>query len=365
MQLSDLTLREGDQMPGRAFTLEEKLECGQALDTLDIPFIEAGFPITGKKDQRTIEQLAATTDAEIIALARALEGDIDAAIDSNADIIETFVSVSDLHLEYLLGISREEMLQMLLDAVDYIEERGGTPHVLLTDAFRTDFDHLAEIFEMLPEVPYVTLADSVGARTPISVQKYLEMVEEYIDLGKVGVHFHDDLGCGTANVLTAYQAGVGKADVSVGGVGERAGNSPLEEIVAACTVDYGDDLGTDISELIPVCLDVLQTLEIGYDDRKAILGEHTTKHESGIHTAAMMKEPRTLEPFDPTQFGGDRHLVFGGQTGQSSARVLLERAGIDSPGDEIVSALIQKLSEEGPVGLEGAMALAEDEFISI
>lgn len=361
MDLTDVTLREGDQMPGRDFTASEKIDCARALDELGISYLQPGFPATGEKDQAVISELGGTTNADVVALARALEGDIDAALDTNADVIETFVSASDRHLEHLLGTSREEMLSMLGDAVDYIHDHGGTAHVTLADAFRTDHDQLVEIIETVPDVTFVSLADTVGARTPATVHQYLDALSDDVDLDRLGVHFHDDLGCATANALAAYQAGVGKADVSVGGLGERAGNSPLEEVIAACTVDYDDDLDLDSRELVPVCRRVLETLGEDYGDRKAILGQKIGEHESGIHTAAMLSDPSTLEAYDPELFGAERRLVFGAPTGKSSARHLLERAGVDLD-DETVTAYLNALAAEGPLDLDEALELAERKF---
>jgi isopropylmalate/homocitrate/citramalate synthase len=361
MQLTDVTLREGDQMPGREYTAAQKIECVRALDDLGVPFVQPAFPATGEKDQTVVSELSGTTDAEIVALARALERDIDVAVDAGADVVETFVSVSDRHLEHLLDASREEMLTMLTEAVDYIVDRGGTPHVTLADAFRTDHEDLIEVFEAIPNVPFVTLADSVGARTPATVGSSLDRLGDDVDLSRVGVHFHDDMGCGTANALTAYQAGVAKADVSVASLGERAGNSALEEVVVACAVDLGDDLGIETDELVPVCRDVLDTLGEAYGDRKAILGDEISEHESGIHTAAMLSDPATLEPFDPSAFGGERRLVFGKSTGRDGARKLLERASIEAD-DATVSAFKSALADRGPLELDEALALAKREF---
>jgi isopropylmalate/homocitrate/citramalate synthase len=363
MRLTDVTLREGDQMPGRNFTASEKIECARALDELDVSYLQPGFPATGEKDRVVISELAGTTNADVVALARALEGDIDAALDTNADVIETFVSASERHLEHLLDSSRAEMLSMLGDAVAYIHDHGATAHVTLADAFRTDHDQLVEIIETVPDVAFVSLADTVGARTPATVQSYLDALSDDVALTRLGVHFHDDLGCATANALAAYQAGVGKADVSIGGLGERAGNSPLEEVVAACTVDYDDDLGLDSRELVPVCRRVLETLGEDYGDRKTILGRKIGEHESGIHTAAMLSDPSALEPFDPRLFGGERRLVFGKPTGESSARQLLERAGIEhDDDDDTVTAYLDTLAAEGPLDLDEAIELAERHF---
>lgn len=361
MQLTDVTLREGDQLPGRDYTVEQKVACVRALDDLGVPFVQPAFPATGEKDQTVLAELDGTTDAEIVALARALEHDVDVAVDAGADVVETFVSVSDSHLEHLLELSREEMLAMLASAVDYSIDRGVTPHVTLADAFRTDRDDLVEVFETIPNVPFVTLADSVGARTPATVTAMLDGLADDVDLSRVGVHFHDDMGCGTANVLVASDAGVAKADVSVASLGERAGNSSLEEVVVASAVDLDDDLGIETNDLVPVCRDILDTLGEAYDDRKAVLGETTAEHESGIHTAAMLGDPATLEPFDPATFGGERRLVFGDATGNDGARKLLERAGVETD-DETVSAFTSTLSAHGPLDLDEALALAVREF---
>lgn len=361
MLLTDVTLREGDQMPGRDFTAEAKIDCARTLDELGLQFIQPGFPATGEKDQRVVSELVGTTDAEVVALARALEADIDTALDADADVIETFVSASDRHLEHLLGTTREEMLSMLGEAVDYVRAHGVPVHVTLADAFRTDHDHLVEIIQTLPDVDYVSLADSVGARTPATVEEYLNGLSGHIDFDRLGVHFHDDMGCATANALAAYHAGVGKADVSVAGLGERAGNSPLEEVAVACTVDHEDDLGLITDELVPACREILDRLGEPYGDRKAILGRKIAEHESGIHTAAMLADSGTLEPFDPERFGGQRRLVFGKPTGTSSARRLLERAGI-TPDEETMTAYLDALAAEGPLDLDAALRLAEREF---
>ena len=361
MLLSDVTLREGDQLPGREYTAAQKVECARALDDLGVPFVQPAFPASGETDRSVVAELAGTTTADVVGLARAVERDVDAAVDAGVDVVETFVPVSDLTLEHLMGASREEMLATLLDAIEHAQDRGGTVHVTLADAFRADVADLVEVVETIPSVPYVTLADTVGARTPESVAATLDALAEDVDLSGVGVHFHDDLGCATANALAAYRAGVGKADVSVGALGERAGNSALEEVVAACALEYDDALGVEADALVPTCRRVLSTLEEGHGDRKAVLGESVYEHESPIHTAAMLHEPAALEAYDPASMGAQRRLVFGGSTGRSASRTLLERVGVDAD-DDTVDAFRSALAEHGPLDLDGALDLAADEF---
>lgn len=358
MKLSDVTLREADQMPGRDYAADEKIEAGYALDRLDLPFVQPAFPATGEKDRRVVRELASSVDADIVGLARALEGDVDAAVDAEADVVDVFAPISEGHLRHTLGESRSEMLSMLRDAIDHALDHGLGVHVTLADAFRADRDRVADVFGRFPDVEYVNLADTVGARTPLTVRSYLQELSDDVDLLRAGVHFHDDMGCATANALTAHDVGVGKADVSVASLGERAGNSSLEEVVVASAVDADDSLGVAESEVVPICREVLETLGEGWSGRKAVLGEEVTEHESGIHTAAMLDEPTVFEAYPPDRFGGERRLVFGANTGRGGARKLLKRASVDAT-DGTVDAFLDELADEGPMGLDEALALAE------
>lgn len=363
MYLNDVTLREGSQMPGREYSVEQKVEAGRRLDQLGVEFVQAGFPATGEDDREAIRRLAADADARVVALARAVEHDVEAAAAAEADVIEVFVPISDLQLEHTLGKSRSEALDLAREAVDLATDHGAAAHLTLADAFRTPPEDVREATARFEDVEYVTLADTVGARTPVSVARHLDDLSDHVDLERIGVHFHDDLGLATANALGAYEAGVGKADVSVASLGERAGNPALEEVVVAGVVEHGESFGVDERRLVPTCEAVLDVLEEtdAVDPRKAVLGTEVTEHESGIHTAAMLREPSAFEPFDPGTFGGERRLLFGAGTGTTGASTLLSRAGIE-PTDERVEAFLSLLEREGPVDEDEALALAESEF---
>jgi isopropylmalate/homocitrate/citramalate synthase len=359
MLLNDVTLREGDQMPGRTYSIQQKVTAGKKLDELGLPFIQPGFPITGEKDRKVIRQLAATTDAQIVGLARAIDADIQAVVEADADVAEVIIPVSDLQLEYSLGKSRDSVLNLAREAIDLATDHGLVPHLTLIDAFRTQVVHLREVATRFDSVEYLTLADTVGARTPTSVRDLLESLDDDVDLSRVGVHFHDDMGVATANALVAYEVGVGKADVSVASLGERAGNSALEEVIVSGVVEHDESFAIDENKLIPVCQSVLEILDEkdAAGSRKAILGSEVTEHESGIHTSAMLQEPSVFEPFDPHEFGGNRKLLFGESTGASGATTLLTRAGINST-DQHVEEFLQLLADAGPVNEDEALALA-------
>jgi isopropylmalate/homocitrate/citramalate synthase len=359
MRLNDVTLREGDQMPGSDYSVEEKVEAGRALDELGSPFMQTGFPITGERDREATRRLTEEVDAETIGLARAIPDDVDAVRDAEADIVEVILPLSDRHLEHSLGKSREEAFTMAEKALTHAEDHGMTVHISLIDAFRTDITYLTDFFERFRGPEYVNLADTVGVRTPKSVRETLAALEASVDFSRVGVHFHDDLGVGVANTLVAYEAGVAKADVSVASLGERAGNTAIEEVVVAGVTEHDEDFGVEADTLIPVCERVLDALGESVEPQKPVLGEAVTTHESGLHTAAMLHDPSVFEPFSPARFGGERRLLFGSATGRASARSLLQCADIE-PTDDRIDELLSALDEEGPLELPEAVALASE-----
>lgn len=361
MDLCDVTLREGDQLPDRSYSVDKKVEAGQELDQLGIPYLQPGFPVTGKKDQEVIRQLANEVNADVIGLARAVPGDVDAALDAEADIVEVFVPISDIQLEHTLDQPREAILATMSEAVDRVRDGGGRAHLTLADAFRAEPAHTLQVFEEGLDVEIITLADTVGASTPESVAEHLEALENAVDLTRLGVHFHDDLGVATANALEAVTAGVRKVDVSVASIGERAGNTALEEFIVASIVDTDLSPSVESSKVIPVCLQVLDILGEEIDPRKPVLGEEVTKHEAGLHTAAMLEDPKSFEPYNPACFGGERRLVFGEGTGRTAARRIFERAEV-KPTKSNVENFLHDLERKGPIGTEDALALVKRNY---
>jgi isopropylmalate/homocitrate/citramalate synthase len=365
VSLRDVTIREGAQMPGRRYVVEDRVAAGRALDRLGVDAIQAGFPAVGETDREAIRRLAADgLSADVVGIARARVGDVEAALDAEADVIEVFVPTSDRQLEAVLGVSHETALSMTGEALDRAREGGTAVHLTLVDGFRTDPERLAETVAAFPSVPTVTVADTVGARTPDRVRAVVAgLLDRGVDGGRLGVHFHDDLGVATANTLAAVTAGATTADVSVAALGERAGNAALERVVIADAVGGAGGFTPDLdrSALLPTCRSVLETLGEDIDPRTPVLGEAVTTHESGIHTAAMLRDPGTFEPFDPAEFGGERRLVFGPGSGRGSARALLDRAGVD-PTAERVARLLDLLAERGPMDAAAATALVEETF---
>lgn len=357
LTLLDATLREGEQRSGRSYSVDQKVAAAEQLDELGVDIIQAGFPVAEDDMHEVCERL--DTDAKIAGIARAIEDDIDAAAAAGVDIIEFSAPTSDLQRSKLLGVSREELKEMVVTTLDYARDTGLEVHFGAMDGFRTDPAFLNELLAVV-DTPFFGIADTVGAQTPNEVTDFLEKIEG--DLSRISVHFHRDLGVGTANVLAAADCGVGKADVTVGGIGERVGNVAFEEVVVAGTARANDvEFSIYIDELIPKSLEIMEILDEDIPANKPILGELAFEHESGMHTAAMLDEPSTFEPFDPETFGGVRRLMFGPASGRGAARRLLERSGTDNPTDEQVHQMLTRLHNlDEHIPLQEALDLATD-----
>lgn len=359
MQLTDVTVRESAQMPGRSYTAEQRIRAGKAIDSLGVDRLQPGFPAAGDVEREVVRELSSQIDAETVAIARALEQDVEAAVAANADVIEVFAPVSELHLDHDLGKSRDEVLEMIDDALRAGRKDGAIVQLMILDGFRTENEHLRQVFDRFDDLRMIGLADTVGRRSPTSVRSTLDQLSSYVDLNRVSVHFHNDLGVGPANVLTAYECGVGNADVSIAALGERVGNPALEEVVAVGDLEYDDCFGVDPQRLIPVAEEVLDALGEEISERKPILGREATTHEAGLHTAAMLDEPSVFEPFDPSRFGGERTLIFGEGTGRGGARKILESVGLE-PNEADTDNFLQILAQYGPLDREDARQLAKE-----
>lgn len=355
MKLLDVTLREGEQRPGVSYSVDQKATVARQLDDLGVSFVQLGFPVADDRTRRACSRLA--IDTKTVGIARAVPSDVTAALDAGVDVVEVFAPTSDRQLTQVLGVGRAEVLDRIREAVALVSDAGADLHFTAMDGFRTDPAFVDDVFAAVDGAEWLTVADTVGCRTPAGVTERLRALDT--DLSRVGVHFHDDLGVGTANALAAARAGVGKVDASVAGLGERAGNTPLEEFVAAASVGESEaPAGLDATGLLPACESVLATLGEAPNWTKPLLDPEAFAHESGLHTAAMLADPATFEPFDPGRFGGERRLTFGSASGRGAARRLLERAGRPSTEDRVARLLEDLHSADGVLELDEALERA-------
>lgn len=354
MKLLDVTLREGEQRPGVRYTVDQKIEAARALDHLGIEYLQVGFPVADNRTKRVCDQV--DLDAATTGLARAIPGDVEAAIEAGVDIVDLFIPTSNRQLKYILRKEFEEVQEAAIAAAELAHAHGVEVHCSAMDGFRTEPAVLDELFGTLDATVY-TIADTVGSQTPAGVERHLNALDT--EFSQLGVHFHDDLGVATANALTAARMGVTKIDASVAGLGERAGNTAVEELIAASLVgECSLDLEIDPKRLLPTMHAVLEVLAEDVPSEKALIGGGVFSHESGLHTAAMLDDPGTFEPFDPARFGGERTLLFGPGSGRGAARRLLEHAGNEAT-DERTQRLLEELhSVDNELTLAEAMNLA-------
>lgn len=351
--LRDVVCREGEQRPGRSYTVDQTVAAATALDDLGVPFVQVGFPATGPETSAVCDRL--DTDAALVGIARAIEEDIEAAAAAGVDVIEVFAPTSERQRSRLLGVDAEELQSRVAESVDRARETGCPVHFSAMDGFRSVPGVLDELFAAVDADRY-TIADTVGGMTPAEVVAFIDQLT--VPAERIGVHCHDDIDLATANALAAVTAGVGSVDVAAGGVGERAGNTPLESLVVALDQNGAADHGIERERLVPCCRETLAALGEEIPATASIIGSESFTHESGLHVAAMLEEPATFEAFDPSLYGEVRKLRFGSQTGRGAARRVLERAGRE-PTDERVTALLTAFRDaNGTVGLERALEMA-------
>ncbi|WP_456483336.1 homocitrate synthase family protein [Methanopyrus kandleri] len=344
----DTTLRDGEQTPGVSFTPEQKLEIAHLLDELGVQQIEAGFPVVSEGERDAVRRIAHEgLNADILCLARTLRDDVDAALDCDVDGVITFIATSELHLKHKLRMSREEVLERIADTVEYAKDHGLWVAFSAEDGTRTEFEFLERVYRTAEEcgADRVHATDTVGVMIPAAMRLFVAKIREVVDL-PIGVHCHDDFGMAVANSLAAVEAGAQAISTTVNGIGERAGNAALEEVIMALKELYGIDPGFNTEVLAELSRKVSEYSGIDVPPNKAVVGENAFRHESGIHVAAVLEEPRTYEPIDPKEVGMDRKIVLGKHTGRKAVIAKLEELGVE-PEEEIVEEVLKRIKALG------------------
>ncbi|TES83388.1 MAG: 2-isopropylmalate synthase [Hadesarchaea archaeon] len=330
VRIFDTTLRDGDQTPGVSFTTDQKLLIARQLDRLGVDTIEAGTPVSSEGERKAAAAIAkAGLNAEICGLARPIKEDVDAALECGVDCVHVFISTSDLHLKHMLKMTREQVLQRAVEYVRYAKDHGVTVEFSAMDASRTDLGYLKQIYQATVEAgaDRINVPDTVGVITPRGMNYLISQLKPIIKV-PISVHCHDDLGLATANSLAAVEAGAEQVQVAVNGLGERAGNASLEEVVIALRALYGAKLNIQ-TKLIAETSDLVERLTgILVPPNKAIVGENAFAHVSGIHAHGVLKFPGTYEPISPELVGHHRRLALGKLSGKHSVEKQLRSIGV-------------------------------------
>jgi 2-isopropylmalate synthase len=312
----DTTLRDGEQSPGAALTVSEKVEIAHALEELGVDVIEAGFPISSPGDFRAVQRISREIrNCSICGLTRANQADIDAAAEALRDAarprIHTGLGVSDVHIRHKLRTTREEALQRGVEAVRYAKRFVEDVQYYTEDAGRADPEYLYRVLEAVIDAgaTVLNIPDTTGYTAPEEFGALIRGIFQRvpnIDKAIVSVHCHNDLGMATANTLTAIRNGARQAEVTVNGIGERAGNSSLEEVVMALKTRqdfFGLETRIDGRHIYPISRLVSQLTGIMVQPNKAILGTNAFAHSSGIHQDGVLKERTTYEIINPRDVG--------------------------------------------------------------
>lgn len=344
VKIYDTTLRDGEQTPGVKFTKEQKVQIAQKLDELGVDTIEAGFPVISSYDEEAVKAVASERlSADVICLCRSKQKDIDAALKADVDGVIIFLAVSDLHLKYKLHTDLMAAINMAAESIAYAKSHGLFVQLSAEDATRTSMESLTALYSAAEEsgADRLGIADTTGCIRPRAMHYLIESLRKKFDL-ELSVHCHNDFGLAVANSLAAYEAGIDTISVSVNGLGERCGNASLEEVVMSLYALYGVDLKFNIQILKELSEIVSKFSGIPIPINKPIVGANAFRHESGIHVAAIMKNPFTYESYEPQLVGQERKLVFGRHSGTDGVRLKIESLGYKIT-DEDLAEIMKRL----------------------
>jgi len=345
----DTTMRDGEQTPGVCLRTPEKLKIARKLDELGIHQIEAGFPIVSSEEKKSVKAIVnEDLNAEILVLSRTKKEDIETALDCGVDGIITFMATSNLHLKHKLKITKEEALNICMKSIEYAKDHGIFVAFSAEDATRTDINFLKEIYKKAENygADRVHIADTVGAISPQGVDYLVRELRKDIST-EIAMHCHNDFGMALSNSISGLLAGATAVSTTVNGIGERAGNTSLEEIVMALKIIYNIDLGFNIEHFFELSKIVEELTNVKVPDNKPIVGRNVFRHESGIHVDAVIEEPLTYEPFLPEMIGHHRRIVLGKHSGCRAVKAKLDECGIEVTKDELCKIVEQiKISRE-------------------
>ncbi len=358
----DTTLRDGEQSPGATMNMREKIRLARQLETLGVDIMEAGFPAASQGDFEAVQAIASTIkDVQVAGLCRAIQPDIDRcweAIKGGTNPrIHTFIATSPVHMQYKLRKEPEQVLEMAKAAVSYAARYTSNVEFSAEDASRSDWDFLSRIVETAIDAGATTIniPDTVGYAQP---QEFGEMIAYVMERASnshkaiFSVHCHNDLGLAVANTLSAIKAGARQAEVTISGIGERAGNASLEEVIMAMRTRsgyYNVENGIHTEQLFPTCRLLSMIIGQAIPPYKAIVGPNAFAHESGIHQDGMLKNRETYEIMTPESVGRMKtDIVLGKHSGRNAIKGKVEELGyrLDDDQIQIVFDAIKTLADK-------------------
>jgi 2-isopropylmalate synthase len=353
VRVFDTTLRDGEQMPGVSLPLKFKIQIARQLDKLGVDVIEAGFPSASKGEFEAVKEISSLgLSSKICGLARVVKSDIDSALDSGVDMVHIFAPTSKIQIEHTMGKSREEIVNIAVECVEYIKSHDVECMFSAMDATRTEIDYLKKIYSAVEKagVDIINVPDTVGVANPFSFRNLIADLRKSLRV-PIDVHCHNDFGMAVANTYAAVQAGADEVQVTINGIGERAGNASLAEVVMSLHALDGVKTNIRTEYLFETSKLVERLTGIKLPPNSPIVGENAFSHESGIHAHGVLKEASTFEPgiITPEMVGHKRRIVIGKHAGRHQIKKLLEDAGyiVD---EETLTKIVEKVKEIGDKG---------------
>jgi homocitrate synthase NifV len=330
LYIIDTTLRDGEQTAGVVFANQEKIRIARFLDEIGVHQIEAGVPVMGGDEKEAITKICKLgLKASIMGWNRPVLKDIEASLECGVDAVAISISTSDIHIKYKLQTSREWVLEQIVKAVEFAKKHGLYVSANAEDASRTEMDFLLQFAKAVREAGADRLryCDTVGILDPFTIYERIKTILERVDI-EVEMHTHNDFGMATANALAGVRAGANWIGVTVIGLGERAGNAALEEVVMALKHLAGIDLGLKTEIFREVAEYVSHASGRDLPTWKAIVGSNMFAHESGIHADGALKNPKTYEAFHPEEVGLERQILIGKHSGTAALKAKFAEYGI-------------------------------------
>lgn len=347
--IDDTTLREGEQVPGVVFNIEDKVSIAKYLSEIGVQRIEAGFPASSESEKKAVKSIVkAKFDSKIFGFSRAVKSDIDAVIDCDCYGVVMSFPPSDIHLKYKLKIDREEYLRRAIECVTYAKEHGLYITYSAEDSTRSDIDFLKKVFKTVVEngVDCARIVDTLGVAIPIYMKKLVSIIKNVVSV-PIEVHCHNDHGLALANSLAAIEAGATVISSSINGLGERAGLAATEEVIIAL-YNFYDVKIFKTEKLYEICKFVEKVSGFNLAANKPVTGENVFTHTSGIHQDAILKNVLTYEPYPPELVGQKRRFVIGKLSGSHIIKAKLIELGYNISEEDLrnITNLIKEYSQE-------------------